>query len=138
MFSINTFIFIFYEANPNIILQFYCGFSKMFKNLQDVMLCGGSDAAIIPPGTFLSCVTLSSSCINLAWQEFGLFILIILGAGLGGFVACRALSQRNEDPSKASRPWDTVMFLQSFCLYAVIKTLFLEKYISNLLIYYML
>jgi 3-oxoacyl-(acyl-carrier-protein) synthase len=28
-------------------------------------------------------------------------------AGLGGFVACRALSQRNEDPMKASRPWDT-------------------------------
>ncbi|KAK4266061.1 hypothetical protein QN277_027034 [Acacia crassicarpa] len=42
----------------------------------DVMLCGGSDAAIIP-------------------------------IGLGGFVACRALSQRNGDPTKASRPWDT-------------------------------
>ncbi|KAG5225516.1 hypothetical protein IMY05_018G0048500 [Salix suchowensis] len=40
-----------------------------------VMLCGGSDAAIIP-------------------------------IGLGGFVACRALSQRNDDPTKASRPWD--------------------------------
>ena len=26
--------------------------------------------------------------------------------GLGGFVACRALSSRNEDPTKASRPWD--------------------------------
>ncbi|XVE53934.1 hypothetical protein DITRI_Ditri03aG0042300 [Diplodiscus trichospermus] len=41
----------------------------------DVMLCGGSDAAIIP-------------------------------IGLGGFVACRALSERNNDPTKASRPWD--------------------------------
>ncbi|MCL7037808.1 hypothetical protein MKW94_030100 [Papaver nudicaule] len=40
----------------------------------DVMLCGGSDAVIIP---------------------------------IGGFVACRALSRRNEDPTKASRPWDT-------------------------------
>lgn len=30
-------------------------------------------------------------------------------AGLGGFVACRALSQRNTDPTKASRPWDSVM-----------------------------
>ncbi|RDX76025.1 3-oxoacyl-[acyl-carrier-protein] synthase II, chloroplastic, partial [Mucuna pruriens] len=30
----------------------------------------------------------------------------ITGAGLGGFVACRALSQRNTDPTKASRPWD--------------------------------
>ncbi|THG20223.1 hypothetical protein TEA_022695 [Camellia sinensis var. sinensis] len=45
----------------------------------DMMLCGGSDAAIIP-------------------------------IGLGGFVACRALSQRNSDPSKASRPWDIVIF----------------------------
>ena len=26
--------------------------------------------------------------------------------GLAGFVACRALSTRNDDPSKASRPWD--------------------------------
>ncbi|XP_043709337.1 3-oxoacyl-[acyl-carrier-protein] synthase I, chloroplastic-like [Telopea speciosissima] len=26
--------------------------------------------------------------------------------GLGGFVACRALSQRNDDPKTASRPWD--------------------------------
>lgn len=33
------------------------------------------------------------------------------GAGLGGFVACRALSQRNMDPTKASRPWDSVMLL---------------------------
>ncbi|QHO57594.1 hypothetical protein HN51_012153 [Arachis hypogaea] len=42
----------------------------------DMMLCGGSDSAIIP-------------------------------IGLGGFVACRALSQRNSDPTKASRPWDS-------------------------------
>lgn len=26
--------------------------------------------------------------------------------GLGGFIACRALSTRNEEPEKASRPWD--------------------------------
>ncbi len=26
--------------------------------------------------------------------------------GLGGFAACRALSQRNDDPARASRPWD--------------------------------
>lgn len=30
----------------------------------------------------------------------------IIEVGLGGFVACRALSQRNEEPAKASRPWD--------------------------------
>ncbi|KAK9282316.1 hypothetical protein L1049_005230 [Liquidambar formosana] len=31
---------------------------------------------------------------------------VIIPIGLGGFVACRALSQRNSEPTKASRPWD--------------------------------
>jgi 3-oxoacyl-[acyl-carrier-protein] synthase II len=30
----------------------------------------------------------------------------ILPMGLAGFCACRALSQRNDQPTKASRPWD--------------------------------
>lgn len=30
----------------------------------------------------------------------------IVPFGLGGFSACRALSQRNDDPITASRPWD--------------------------------
>jgi len=30
----------------------------------------------------------------------------IVPSGVGGFIACRALSQRNEEPHKASRPWD--------------------------------
>lgn len=30
----------------------------------------------------------------------------IIPIGLGGFVACRALSVRNDSPQKASRPWD--------------------------------
>jgi len=38
------------------------------------------------------------------------YVFIIIGAGLGGFVACRALSQRNDDPTKASRPWDMVIY----------------------------
>jgi len=41
----------------------------------DVMICGGSEAAITP-------------------------------MGVGGFAAMRALSTRNEEPSKASRPFD--------------------------------
>ncbi|KAG5410024.1 hypothetical protein BRARA_B02146 [Brassica rapa] len=49
--------------------------NHIIKGEADVMLCGGSDAAIIP-------------------------------IGLAGFVAVRALSQRNNDPAKASRPWD--------------------------------
>ncbi|CAF2181474.1 hypothetical protein YC2023_091731 [Brassica napus] len=50
--------------------------NHIIRGEADVMLCGGSDAVIIP-------------------------------IGLGGFVACRALSQRNNDPTKASRPWDS-------------------------------
>lgn len=41
----------------------------------DVMVTGGSEAAITP-------------------------------LGLGGFIACRALSDRNDDPERACRPWD--------------------------------
>lgn len=41
----------------------------------DVMICGGSEAAIIP-------------------------------MGMAGFSACKALSERNDAPAKASRPWD--------------------------------
>lgn len=41
--------------------------------------------------------------------------------GLAGFVACKVLSRRNDDPTKASRPWDKVYFLSSsfrFCFFA--------------------
>eukprot|EP01025_Chloroclados_australasicus_P026311 TRINITY_DN2611_c2_g1_i1.p1 TRINITY_DN2611_c2_g1~~TRINITY_DN2611_c2_g1_i1.p1 ORF type:complete len:459 (-),score=66.51 TRINITY_DN2611_c2_g1_i1:401-1777(-) len=31
----------------------------------------------------------------------------ITPVGLGGFIACRALSSRNEEPQQASRPWDS-------------------------------
>lgn len=41
----------------------------------DLMVCGGTESAIIP-------------------------------LGLAGFCACKALSQRNDEPEKASRPWD--------------------------------
>ncbi|XP_057810047.1 3-oxoacyl-[acyl-carrier-protein] synthase I, chloroplastic-like isoform X2 [Salvia miltiorrhiza] len=30
----------------------------------------------------------------------------IIPIGIGGFIACRALSQRNDEPQRASRPWD--------------------------------
>jgi len=31
----------------------------------------------------------------------------VVPSGIGGFIACRALSQRNDAPAAASRPWDT-------------------------------
>ena len=30
----------------------------------------------------------------------------IIPSGIGGFIACKALSKRNSDPEAASRPWD--------------------------------
>ena len=30
----------------------------------------------------------------------------VVPLGLGSFVACKALSRRNDDPNTASRPWD--------------------------------
>ncbi|KAG6477241.1 hypothetical protein ZIOFF_066493 [Zingiber officinale] len=57
--------------------------NHIIRGEADVMLCGGSDSAIIP-------------------------------IGIGGFVACKALSQRNTDPTKASRPWDVVCLCYSF------------------------
>lgn len=30
----------------------------------------------------------------------------VIPSGIGGFIACKALSKRNDAPEKASRPWD--------------------------------
>lgn len=62
-----------------------------------------------------ACAT-SNYCIHAAAQQIqeGAADLMLCGGseasinpiGLAGFVACRALSTRNEEPTKASRPWD--------------------------------
>ncbi|XP_043709338.1 3-oxoacyl-[acyl-carrier-protein] synthase I, chloroplastic-like [Telopea speciosissima] len=54
---------------------FYAAANHIRQGEADLMIAGGTEAAIVP-------------------------------IGLGGFVACRALSQRNDDPKTASRPWD--------------------------------
>eukprot|EP00850_Spirogloea_muscicola_P014591 SM000106S13939 [mRNA] locus=s106:66971:70028:- [translate_table: standard] len=54
---------------------FYAAANHIRRGEADVMVAGGTEAAIIP-------------------------------VGLGGFVACRALSTRNDSPATASRPWD--------------------------------
>ena len=30
----------------------------------------------------------------------------IIPSNIGGFIACKALSKRNDEPQRASRPWD--------------------------------
>ena len=73
------------------------------------MLCGGSDAAIIPIGA--NSLSLPLSCTALLKFKIHVSYCMCTSAGLAGFVAVRALSQRNNDPAKASRPWDCVIFL---------------------------
>ena len=61
--------------------------------------------------------TTSTHCIGLAARliQYGEADVLYAGGaehaitplGLGGFCAARALSQRNDDPTAASRPWDT-------------------------------
>lgn len=54
---------------------FHAAANHIRRGDADLVVAGGSEAAIVP-------------------------------VGLGGFIACRALSQRNDDPQTASRPWD--------------------------------
>lgn len=54
---------------------FYAAANHIRRGEADIMVVGGTEAAVMP-------------------------------IGVGGFIACRALSQRNEAPHKASRPWD--------------------------------
>ncbi|KAF9610299.1 hypothetical protein IFM89_021969 [Coptis chinensis] len=73
---------------PNYSISTACATSNFCilnaANDADMMLCGGSDSMIVPICT----------------RNFPLSFC------LGGFTACRALSQRNADPTKASRPCD--------------------------------
>ncbi|OMP02891.1 hypothetical protein COLO4_10735 [Corchorus olitorius] len=54
---------------------FYAAANHIRRGEADIMVAGGTEAAIMP-------------------------------SGIGGFIACRALSQRNNEPKRASRPWD--------------------------------
>lgn len=54
---------------------FFAAANHIRRGEADIMVAGGTEAAIVP-------------------------------VGVGGFIACRALSNRNDDPQTASRPWD--------------------------------
>ncbi|XP_022773491.1 3-oxoacyl-[acyl-carrier-protein] synthase I, chloroplastic-like isoform X2 [Durio zibethinus] len=54
---------------------FYSAANHIRRGEADIMVAGGTEAAIMP-------------------------------TGVSGFIACRALSQRNDEPKRASRPWD--------------------------------
>jgi 3-oxoacyl-[acyl-carrier-protein] synthase II len=69
-----------------------------------------------PNLALVTACTTSTHCIGIAGRliSYGDADVIIAGGaeyattplGLGGFCAARALSQRNDDPQRASRPWD--------------------------------
>jgi 3-oxoacyl-[acyl-carrier-protein] synthase II len=69
-----------------------------------------------PNLALVTACTTSTHCIGIAGRviAYGDADVMIAGGaeyattplGLGGFCAARALSQRNDDPEKASRPWD--------------------------------
>ncbi|XP_060211018.1 3-oxoacyl-[acyl-carrier-protein] synthase I, chloroplastic-like [Lycium barbarum] len=54
---------------------FYAAANHIRRGEADIMVAGGTEAAVT-------------------------------ATGVGGFIACRALSQRNDEPEQASRPWD--------------------------------
>ncbi len=69
-----------------------------------------------PNLAIVTACTTSTHCIGLAARliQYGEADVMLAGGaehaatplGLGGFCAARALSQRNDDPTRASRPWD--------------------------------
>ena len=69
-----------------------------------------------PNLAMVSACTTSAHCIGEAGRliEYGDADIMVAGgseatvsmSGVGGFCACKALSERNDDPATASRPWD--------------------------------
>jgi 3-oxoacyl-[acyl-carrier-protein] synthase II len=101
------------EAGPRRISPFFVPASiiNMISGHLSIMYgMTGPNLAVVT-----ACTT-STHCIGLAArliQHGDADVMIAGGAeyastplGLGGFCAARALSQRNDDPTKASRPWD--------------------------------
>lgn len=87
----------------------------ILTNMGGAML--GIDLGFMGPNYSIStaCATANFSIISAAQHiENGDADLMIAGGveaailpmGLAGFCACKALSQRNDEPQKASRPWD--------------------------------
>ncbi|KAM3325629.1 hypothetical protein P3S67_000754 [Capsicum chacoense] len=57
----------------------------------------------------------------------------IIPIGLGGFVTCKALSQRNTDPARDSWPWDSVMLGTMVSVSLFVKHSLLQDFRDRLL-----
>jgi 3-oxoacyl-[acyl-carrier-protein] synthase II len=111
---------VFYEGSETVLTKGYKRLTPFFvpyiiTNMGGALLA--IDIGFMGPNYSIStaCAT-SNYCIYTAAQHIrrGDADVMLCGGsespitpiGLAGFVACKALSQRNEDPAKASRPWD--------------------------------
>ncbi|GJV15498.1 3-oxoacyl-[acyl-carrier-protein] synthase II, chloroplastic-like protein [Tanacetum coccineum] len=54
-----------------------------------------------------ACATSNFCILNAANHIIDGDASVVTPLGVGGFVACKALSEQNSDPTKASRPWDS-------------------------------
>jgi 3-oxoacyl-[acyl-carrier-protein] synthase II len=101
------------EAGPRRISPFFVPASIINMISGHLSIMNGMTG---PNIAIVTACTTSTHCIGLAArliQHGDADVMIAGGAeyastplGLGGFCAARALSQRNDDPTKASRPWD--------------------------------
>ena len=111
---------VFYEGVDTILNKSFKRLTPFFipfiiTNMGGALL--GMDLGFRGPNFSIStaCAT-SNNCIHAAAQQIrdGVADVMLCGGaeapittvGLAGFVAIKALSTRNEDPTKASRPWD--------------------------------
>ncbi len=111
---------VFFEGSKTIIEKGYSRVTPFFvpyiiTNIGGALLA--MDAGFMGPNYSIStaCATGNYSIINAANHiRLGHADVMVAGGsedallplGVAGFIACKALSQRNEDPTKASRPWD--------------------------------
>ena len=89
---------------PGSIINMISGFLSIHLGLQ-----GPNYAVSTACTTGTHCIGMAAR--NIAYGEADVMVaggaeMAACGLGMGGFGAARALSTRNDDPAKASRPWD--------------------------------
>lgn len=89
---------------PGSIINMISGFLSIHLGLQ-----GPNYAIATACTTGTHCIGMAAR--NIAYGEADVMVaggaeMAACGLGLGGFAAARALSTRNDEPSRASRPWD--------------------------------
>ena len=89
---------------PGSIINMISGFLSIHKGLQ-----GPNYAVATACTTGTHCIGMAAR--NIAYGEADVMVaggaeMAACGLGIGGFGAARALSTRNDEPTKASRPWD--------------------------------